>query len=428
MLQTDAEYAKLFSDDQRGNLVFNGTTQRFYKKDNGIFVELPREKLSAEIIAAGLRLLERGEIEAGEMKKYCNLGGINNIANLSRAALYADHSLFDSNLDLVGCKNGVLSLVEGQIVDSGVDIVTKRIGSYFDPNADCPQFKKFLNQIMDGDQDQVDFFQRAMGYTLSGTLQEQCMFVLIGNGANGKSTFTSILTKLLGEYAGTTPMSTLTIQRYNNPASNDLAELAGLRFVLASESESSDRLAEAKIKSITGGEPITARRLRQNFFTYQPKFTIWLGTNELPAIRGNTEAIWRRLHIIEFPITIPFEQRDGTLMNKLIVELPGILNFALAGYRQWREVGLDVPKKIRDVTATYRHDSDTIAQFVEACCNPDPSKWEMTATLHAHFERWCKSNGIVSMNRMNFGKEMGRSGYEPHRSKTGNGWKGIKIR
>jgi putative DNA primase/helicase len=273
-----------------------------------------------------------------------------------------------------------------------------------------------------------DFLQRAMGYTLSGTAQEQCLLVMIGVGANGKSTFANTMAKMMGDYAGTTPMTTLTVQKYNNPAGNDLAELVGKRFVYAAEGEGSDTLAEAKVKWMTGGEPITARKLYKNFFTFTPAFTLWLATNELPRVQGTTEGIWRRFNVIEFPITIPASRRDHNLSRKLLGELPGILNFALEGYRAWKREGLNAPPQIRQATNSYRNENDTVQQFIDSCCELEISAKETTISLHSSFELWCAMSGMPTVDRVKFGKEMKRHGFESFHSSSGNGWRGLKLK
>ena len=237
---------------------------------------------------------------------------IKSIIELSKPQLRSDHILFDDNPWIAGCQGGILDLRTGQLVKPP-DIVTKRLGTSVDPDARCPVFESFLYKIFAGDGDKIAFLQRAVGYTLTGLTIEQGLFVLIGMGANGKSTLLRIVGKLMGDYAGSIPMHTLMVSRYGSEKTDDLASLKGLRFVSAQEGEAGERLAEAKIKLMTGGDPISARRLYGNYEIFQPQFKLWLATNDLPKIGGTGDAIWRRIHVIEFPVSIPAAERDPKL-------------------------------------------------------------------------------------------------------------------
>ena len=170
-----------------------------------------------------------------------------------------------------------------------------------------------------------------MGYTLTGSVREQCLFILIGTGANGKSTFINTLQKLFGDYAASIPMQTLMEQRNGSAQTNDLAYLAGKRFVAATEGERGQRLAESKIKMMTGGDRISCRALYKDYFEFDPQFKLWLATNNLPTISGSDEAIWRRIKVIPFPVTIPDAERDRMLGDRLARELPGICRWAMQG-------------------------------------------------------------------------------------------------
>ena len=196
------------------------------------------------------------------------------------------------------------------------------------------------------------------------------MFILIGSGAKGKSTFLRVLQHLLGDYAGTIPMQGLMEQKYGSQT-NDLAHLFGKRLAVASEGENGQRLAESKIKTMTGGDRISCRPLYGNLFEYVPEFKLWLGTNELPTISGTDEAIWRRIRVIEFPMTIPPEQQDKRLADRLISELPGILQWAMQGCIEWGKIGLAPPASVLQSTQEYREDNNSIGQWIESACSLD---------------------------------------------------------
>lgn len=425
---SDAGRAKFFADENRGSIYYAPMGKEWYRKDRGILEIVTIEGMQRQVVKTGSSLIVQGKTPLANASKFSSVSGIGNILTLARSELAVDSGLFDIDDNLAGCRNGVISLDEGRLIEPGAALITKRLGTSFRPDEKCPQFEGFLGSIFRGDVDVIKFVQRAVGYTLSGETSEQCLFVLVGNGANGKSTLMNVLSALFGDYSGTTPMQMLMVQKYGNQASNDLASLVGKRFVSASEGEAGAKLAEAKIKSMTGGDPITCRKLYQDFFEYQPRFKLWLATNDLPRIDGTSEGIWRRFNVIEFPVTFAPNERDKTLPAKLKRELSGILNWALEGHRNWKAEGLNPPTEIMNATAAYRSENDTICQFIDACCDRHPTARQSTAELFEKYERWCNLSGIEPRPKVSFGKELSRQGMVGYRNAMGNGWKGIKIK
>jgi putative DNA primase/helicase len=348
------------------------------------------------------------------------------LIDVAKPELRADYTSFDSDPWIAGCHGGVLDLRERRLIDPET-VVTKRLGTRFDPDAKCPTFESFLDQIFASDREVIEFVRRAVGYTLTGRTSEQCLFILIGSGANGKSTFLKILGELLGGYAASIPMHTLMVSRYGQDRTDDLAALRGSRFVAAQEGEVGERLAEAKIKLMTGGDPISCRRLYQAYETYVPQFKVWLATNDLPRIQGTADAIWRRIHVLPFPVTIPPEHRDGQLFDKLVAELPGILNWALDGLSQWTEVRLSPPEAVTGATGTYRRECDTVAEFVDSCCLRDSNGLESVKSLYFSYSDWCDGNGVQPVAQSVFGKELSRMGFETLKANTGNKKKGLRL-
>ncbi|MES0094581.1 phage/plasmid primase, P4 family [Mesorhizobium sp. M0030] len=425
---SDAGRAKIFADENRGSIYYASLGKEWYRKERGILEIVTIEGMQRQVVNTGCSLIVKGKIPFPNASKFSSVSGIANILTLARSELAVDSGLFDIDDDLAGCRDGVLSLDESRLIEPGAALITKRLGVNFRSDEKCPHFEGFLGSVFQGDVEVIKFVQRAVGYTLSGETSEQCLFVLVGNGANGKSTLMNVLAALFGDYSGTTPMQMLMVQRYGNQASNDLAALVGKRFVSASEGEAGAKLAEAKIKSMTGGDPITCRKLYQDFFEYQPRFKLWLATNDLPRIDGTSEGIWRRFNVIEFPVTFAPNERDKTLPAKLKRELSGILNWALEGHRNWKAEGLNPPAKIMNATAAYRGENDTICQFIDACCDLNPTAGQSTAELFAKYEQWCSLSGIDPRPKVLFGKELGRQGLISYRHAAGNGWKGIALK
>jgi len=203
----------------------------------------------------------------------------------------------------------------------------------------------------------MEFMQRAVGYALTGDVGEQCLFVMWGTGANGKSTFVETLHALLGDYAQKAEMRTL-LHRDTDTVRNDLARLRGARLVSAVEIGRGKRLNEELVKELTGGDTITARFLVREYFEFRPEFKLFLAVNHKPQIHGTDEAIWRRVKLVPFNVYIPPEERDKALGGKLRAELPGILNWALEGCLEWQRGGLREPEEVIAATADYRREQD----------------------------------------------------------------------
>jgi putative DNA primase/helicase len=254
------------------------------------------------------------------------------------------------------------------------------------------------------------------------------MFILIGTGANGKSTFLRTLHHLFGDYAGSIPIQTLMTQKNGSQQTNDLAYLLGKRFVTASEGERDQRLAEAKIKMMTGRDRIPCRFMYADFFEFEPQFKLWLATNNLPTISGTDDAIWRRIRVIHFPITIPPEEQDKSLPDQLVGELPGILNWALEGLKEWRQQGLNPPETVVHSTKRYREDNDSVGQWIEAVCTLEPSVRTSMKELHESYKIWCENSGLDPLTNACFGKELGRRGLEKIRGRTGSARRGIALK
>jgi len=220
------------------------------------------------------------------------------------------------------------------------------------PGGDCPLWRRFLDRVTDGSSELQTFLQRVIGYCLTGSVCEHALFFLYGTGANGKSVFLSTIAGLLGGYAKAAPASAFTATSTEQHLT-DVAGLPGARFVTAIETEDGRWWAEAKIKSLTGGDPVTARFMRQDFFEYVPQFKLLVAGNHKPGLRSVDEAIRRRMHLIPFTVTIGEQERDPALAEKLKAEYPGILQWAIDGCLMWQQDGLNPPEIVRSATSDY---------------------------------------------------------------------------
>jgi len=335
----------------------------------------------------------------------------------------------DTNQYLLNCLNGTVDLQIAQLKSHDPKtFITKVIPVAYDPAAQCPQWLEFLETIFAFNYDLIRFIQRAIGYTLTGDVLEQCLFLLYGLGANGKSTFIDVVSMLLGDYSQGADFETFLIHK-NETIRNDLARMTGRRFISAIESEGERRLAEVLIKQLTGGDTITARFLFGEFFDFKPTFKIWLAANHRPTIKGTDYAIWRRIKLIPFNITIPEEKRISKtiLMDTFKKELPGILAWAVQGCLEWQKNGLQAPEEVKSATNNYREEMDTIGAFLEECCILTPEVKARAGDLYDTYKAWSAASGEYTLPQRSFGLRLTERGLERVKS-SGNYWKGIGIK
>lgn len=322
---------------------------------------------------------------------------------------------------LVGVENGVLDLDTAGLSPlwskagdrrAELDVVTRSCGTYFDGDAKCGRWEQFLNEVFDGDAGLVAYVQRAVGYALSGDISEHVLFFLHGGGANGKSVFLAVLKMLFGQYACTISSETLLASRNGQTQQNDLARLPGVRLAIASELDDGVRWNESLLKSVTGGDTVVARFLYREFFEFSPCFKLFIAGNHKPLVKGTDEGLWRRLQLIPFTVFFPPEKRDKDLVKKLCCELPGILNWALAGYRSWRISGLAPPAAVVAATADYRVEQDRVGEFLQERCRFDLTQKVQASKLYHAYKSWTEARGEFAMNMTRFGGRLTERGIE----------------
>lgn len=333
---------------------------------------------------------------------------------------------FDKDIYLLNCKNGTIDLRTGKIMDhSRNNLITKYIPVEYNPEAAAPTWGKFLSRIFDGNQELIQFIQRAVGYSLTGSIKEQCIFILHGTGKNGKSTFLDTIRVLLGSY--TKNSNSQVFMKNDNQNSAEIARLQGARFVTTTEPEENERLSESLIKQATGGEPLTGRFLYQHSFEFIPEFKLWMATNHKPKITGNDLGIWRRIRLIPFNVIIPEEERDKELGHKLQRELPGILNWALAGCAEWMKIGLKEPKEVLSATENYQSEMDTLFMFITDCIEEKPDSYLKAGDLYRVYENWCSQNGEYKLSSTKFSMRLKERGFKQGRSKVMRYWEDIQL-
>jgi len=347
---------------------------------------------------------------------------------LGQAMLPVAPEALDRDPDLLNVANGTLDLRTGELRrHDRRDWITRLAPVPFEPDAVCPLWESFLHRVMGGNERLIAFIQRAVGYSLTGHVNEQVLLLLYGVGANGKSTFLETARSLLADYSAITDFTTF-LKRDSEGARNDLARLVGTRFVSAVEAEAGKPLAEALVKQLTGGDTITARFLFKEFFDFRPQFKIWLAANHKPGIHGSDHGIWRRIRLVPFTVTIPEPERDPRLTAKLAEELPGILAWAVRGCLAWREKGLGVPDEVRAATASYREEMDLFGGFLDDGCVAE-ARAEVTAKdLYGAYQAWCEANGEKPRSQKSLSVGLRERGFEAFRTKNARGWRGIRLR
>lgn len=332
---------------------------------------------------------------------------------------------WDSDPWMLNTPEGTVDLRTGEIQGHRRELyITKLTAS--GPGGDCPLWLRFLARITAGNAELQSFLQRTMGYCLTGTTTEHALFFMFGTGANGKSVFLSTMAALLGDYAKTAPVSIFTVSSTEQHPT-DLASLRGARFVTAIETEDGRWWAEARIKSLTGGDRVAARFMRQDFFEYVPQFKLIVAGNHKPGLRNVDEAIRRRLHLIPFTVTIGEQERDPNLTSKLRDEYRGILRWAIKGCLEWRHRGLEPPVCVRNATECYLAAEDVVGRWVEERCLRRPEYWTAGAALFADFQGWCEATGERAGTQKRFTQGLENRGFVPERTRKARGFTGIGL-
>ena len=352
------------------------------------------------------------------------------VERLARAdrRLAATADQWDADPWLLNTPAGVVDLHKGECRPHDPGYYMTKI-SGIAPDAACPvrYWKSFLDRVTGGDAELIAFLHRVVGYALTGVTREHALFFLYGTGANGKTTFLNAITGAMGDYCRIAPIETFTASMTERHPT-DLAGLRGARLVTAVETEEGRRWAESKIKALTGGDKISARFMRQDFFEFTPQFKLLIAGNHKPGLRSVDEAIRRRFYLIPFTVTIPAEERDPGLLEKLKTEWPGILHWMIEGCLQWQQQGLAPPPVVAAATAAYLEAEDAIAAWIADCCAFDPNHWERRNALFASWSAWTEKTGEYTGSQKRFLERLEtRSGIIPKRHSHGRGYYGLRL-
>jgi putative DNA primase/helicase len=340
--------------------------------------------------------------------KSLNKSRLDAMVDLARPELPARPEDFDTDPMVLNVRNGLLDLRTGELLPhSREQMVTKLAGAAYDPAAKCPTFEGFLERVL-VEHETIDFVWRAVGYSLTGEVSEQALFFLYGNGANGKTTFCRAILNVLGDYGKQAAPQFLMI---GDRHPTEIADLRGARFVCTIEIEEGRFMAEVLTKQLTGGDILKARFMRQDFFQFEPTHKIFLASNHKPVIRGTDHAIWRRIRLVPFEVTIPEAEQDPGLGDKLRAELPGILTWAVRGCLEWQRTGLAIPQKVRQATDAYREEMDILATFLEECCIVNSLASVTAGVLYSAYKLWAEQNSEHPITHRAFSARLQERGF-----------------
>jgi putative DNA primase/helicase len=367
---------------------------------------------------AAVRLARHGERAAG-------VAGALTLASTEQG-IALTHDDLDADPHLLNCANGTLDLRTLELREHDpADLLTKVTGAAYDPDAAGSCWTKFLERVQP-DPDMREFLARLTGHSLEGQISEHVLPIHSGTGANGKSTYVTAVTAALGDYAAPADPELLTARSFDAHPTGT-ADLFGLRLAVLHESDAGRRLAEGTVKRLTGGDRIKARRMREDFWSFDPSHTFLMLTNHKPIVTGTDEGIWRRLRLVPWSVVIPAEERDEHLGDRLDLERSAVLAWLVDGYRQWKVAGLAEPEPVLEATRAYRAESDLIGRFLTERCLIMAGCRVRSVELYGAYGEWCKPEGIDPVSHTAFSTEMTNRGFDREHTKVGKVWRGIGL-
>jgi putative DNA primase/helicase len=392
-------------------------------------VKLELRKIAAEVARMGATDKEKREF-AEKAVSICSaaraaavLKLIQSDRQIAVSAASLDHDPWTLNTP-----NGMIDLKTGKVLPADPDqLCTRSTAVAADVGGACPVWKRFLAEATGGDKELEDYLQALAGYCLTGSTREQQLTFIWGPGGNGKSVFLNVLCGILGDYARTAPMDAFTASAYERH-STDLAMLQGARLVTASETQAGKRWDEARVKNLTGAEPVTARFMRQDNFTYSPQFKLMFAGNHKPELRNVGEAMRRRFHLV--PFTVKPERVDTELAARLREEWPAILAWMVEGCLRWQREGLSAPAVVREATEQYFVDEDSVGQWLEEECEHRPHSFTETEDLYNSYRERCGRVGEHAYTKKQLAQELANRGLVrgKHPQNRRSGFKGVVLR
>lgn len=408
-------------------MVWNG--DRWLRDETNMVLDVVRQSCRQ----AANMVLSNPELDPGKRQrqadKIASYRTITNVEKLSRTyrsvATHPDD--WDRDLWALNTPGGVVDLRTGVMREHTIaDRFTKITN--VTPGGSCPTWLDFLQRATGGNNELIGFLKRMCGYALTGEVREHALFFVYGTGGNGKGTFLNTITHIMGDYQRVSGAETFT-ESPGDRHTTELARLQGARLVTAQETEEGKRWAESRIKALTGGDPITARFMRQDDFTYIPQFKLVIVGNHKPSFRSVDDAIKRRLHLIPFTTVIPASEKDPMLPAKLKAEAAGILQWMIEGCLEWENEGLKPPAIVKESTEQYLGDEDSLQQWIDDCCDLNRAGFTTSKALFYSWSKWCELSGeyVGTMKRL-MAKLESRGIATGQKFKGARGCLGIKIK
>lgn len=371
-------------------LVWNGT--RWLHDETNLVLDVVRQtcrQTANEVLSNPEVDPSKRQRQADKIASYRTITNVERLARTYRsAATHPDE--WDVDKWSLNTPGGVVSLRTGEMrPHSREDRFTKI--TTVAPGGECPTWLSFLERATGGNKELQSFLQRMCGYALTGEVREHALFFVYGTGGNGKGTFLNTITSIMGDYQRVAGAETFT-ESHGDRHTTELARLQGARLVTAQETEEGKRWAESRIKSMTGGDPITARYMRKDDFTFMPQFKLVIVGNHKPSFRSVDDAIRRRLHLVPFTAVIPAEEKDELLPEKLKREASGILQWMIEGCVAWDKNGLKPPAIVKESTEEYLGAEDSLQQWLDECCEMGPF-FSSSKELFASWVGWCEQSG-----------------------------------
>lgn len=423
--------------DEKIWLVFDDVSG-WRRDETGTAIKSLAADYARELYQAALTEAATKEPEIGK-RLISNAAGLGNKKRIDPALSFAACNpavvvraeQLDADPFLVGVQNGVVNLADGTFqAHRREHLVTRRLAVNYDANATAPTWEKFLAEVQP-EKEIRDFLQRLCSYALTGEIREHVLPFHYGIGANGKGTFLEHgLLKLAGDYGAKLTDSLVYASDNGRLPHLELANLCGKRFALGEENSESGRLNEALLKSMTGGDRQKGRFHYGNFVEYAPTYKIALVGNHKPRIDGTDDGIWRRFILVDWKIQIPEGQRDTTLKDKLAAEMPGILNWCIAGARAWITNGLNPPASCRAATAAFRDNSDKLVEFIAENFTADPDSYCTKADVFVAYRKWAEREGIkYPMSKRALGFQLINRGWQEFKQghENSNCWRGYHL-
>ena len=386
-------------------------------------------RAAADTLKAALRDLADLDREAqkellADVHKCESASGLEGVlklaGNLLPLAVSVDQ--LDADPYLFNTTSGTLDLRSGKVRrHDPADLLTKVAGCGYDPSATSELFDTFLAEVLPNAEVRA-FTARVFGHALVGRVVEHLLPILTGTGANGKSTLLDVVASAFGDYAIAAEPDLL-VDR-GSVHTTGQADLLGVRLAVCSETDAGRRLAAATVKRLTGGDKIRARRMRQDNIEFNPSHSVVMVTNHKPQVAGDDPALWRRLRIVPFDVTI--SKPDSTLPQRLALELPAVLAWIVRGHEDWHRRGLSEPEAVTAATASYRADSDALGRFLDERCHVSQFATVKARELFGAWSAWCHGNGEEVGTEKSLAEQMTLRGFEKRKSGSMT-WKGLGL-